>query len=211
MNNLKHRLLQLAGALAVLSASTSMAQQTAPKIEEELVKFKKGEVAQQKTPQFTVLGVTEKRFKPKDWLELEFELEAKQPKDVKTKAFFIDELSIKYYAYLDNPDKEKKKVLTADITYINAPIGETTHSVVYLSNSSLVNLTGSNVISKSMVTLWGAEAYVGGKLVGFTSSNGAAWWTSPSAPRMEPGRLQSKNSTPFAPLFFDYYLEEKAK
>jgi hypothetical protein len=211
MNILNFRLFPLTGALLALSIFPAFSQVAMPKIEEELVKFAKGEVAQQKTPQFTVQGVTEKRMKPKDWLEMEFELEAKQPKDSKTKLNFLDEVSIKYYAYLESSDPEKRRTLTADITYLNVPIGEKMHSVVYLSNSSIVNMTGSTTISKSQLSHWGAEAYVGGKLVGFISDTNNTWWTHEKAPKPEPGRLQAKGATPFAPLFFDYYLEEKAK
>jgi hypothetical protein len=181
-----------------------------PKIEDEYIKVKKAEVAQQKTPEFTVGNVTQKRMKPKDWLEIEFELDITKPKEAKGEVRYLDDVQIKYYVYLDAVAKEKARVLTADISYINAPVGETMHSVVYLSNASVTNLTGATTVDRGAVKFFGAEVSAGGKVVGWFSNNGSAWWKSPKAPPTEPGRLQPKAKTPFAPLWFDYYLEEKA-
>ncbi len=213
MNNRKrpfHILLGVVGAFLLATTSQSFSQ-NAEKIEEELVKFKKGAVEQQKTPQFTVQNVVEKRFKPKDWLEIEFELETVAPKAPAggQKQNFHDEVTMKYYVYLEPADATKKKTLTLDVNYVSVPVGETIHSVVYLSPTTLVNLTGNNIVDKSMVKFWGVEAYIGGKLVGMKSSTAGAWWKSDKAPTAEPGRLQLKSQTPFAPLWSDYYLEEK--
>jgi hypothetical protein len=211
MNTLTRRFFLGLGFCLALYTSTGFSQAPAEeKIEDEYVKIKKAEIAQQKAPDFSLKGATtDKKFKAKDWLELEFELEIKAPKNAKSNQHFLDELQLKYYVYLEPADATKKKTLTAEVNYINAPIGETTHSVVYLSNATLVNLTGDKVVSKGHVKYYGVEVYSGGKLVGRHSSTAGVWWTSPKAPPVEAGRLQQKSKTPFAPLWFDYYLEEK--
>jgi hypothetical protein len=210
MNNHKRRIISLAGAF-LLAAISPIFAQAPEKMEEELVKFKKGEIASQNTPQFSLGNVKEKNFKPKEWLEIEFELEAKQSKSVKDKKHFHDEVSMKYYVFLESTDAARRKTLTADINYVNMPLDENTHTVVYLSPTTLTNLTGSKIVDKGMIKLWGVEAYIGGKLVGFSSSNKMAWWKNEKAPPTELGRLQGRATTPFAPLWADYYVEEKAK
>jgi hypothetical protein len=68
-----------------------------------------------------------------------------------------------------------------------------------------------------MVSHLGAEAFYNGATVGlFTSPGGPppapgsyGWWTNKDAPPVESGLLLPKHKTPFAPLWYDYYLDEK--
>jgi hypothetical protein len=178
---------------------------------EELIKFKKVEIAAQKAPDFTLKGgTTDKRWKAKEWLEIDFEIDVKAPKAADRKLKFLDNVTIKYYVFMSPADQTKKKILVAEVTYLNVPIDETIHSVVYLSHSSIVNITGDKIVDKSQITFTGAEATYNGNLVGiYPKGAGASWWKAPTAPPVEEGRLLPKHKTPFAPLWYDYYMEEK--
>lgn len=208
--------LGLASAPSILKAAPAPLGTPAPAAggkAEELLKFKKCEIAIQKAPEFAINGTTAKRFKQKDWIEVEFEIDVKAPKGADKELRFLDDVNIKYYVYLQPTNPEKLKVLVADVTYINVPIDETIHSVVYLSPATLYNISGEKLVNKGMITYYGAEATHNGKIVGLFSSkmfNNAPWWNNPKLPPVENGRLLPKNKTPFAPLWFDYYMEEKA-
>lgn len=103
-------------------------------------------------------------------------------------------------------------MLLADVTYINVPIGnDAQHMVVYLSPASLVNITGDKIVNKTMIKMVGVEVTYNGAMVGRFPETGAdvEFWKLPAAPAPETGRLLPKHLTPFAPLWYDYYLEEK--
>lgn len=178
---------------------------------EELFKIKKVEIATQKAPDYTIKGgTTDKRWKPKDWLEIDFEIDVKAPKNAAKTFKFFDDVKIKYYIYMNPADATKKRVLVAEVSYINVPVDETIHSVVYLSHSSIVNITGDKLVDKGQIQFTGAEVTYNNTLVGlYPKAAGAPWWKSDKTPPVEEGRLLPKNKTPFAPLWYDYYMEEK--
>ena len=182
---------------------------------EKLIDFKKLEIAAQKAPDFALKGgTTEKRNKQKDWMEIEFEIEAKAPKGAPKDLKFLDNLQVKFFVVMQPADATKRKVmLLADVTYNNVPIGnDAQHMVVYLSPASLVNITGDKIVNKAMIQMVGAEVTYNGAMVGRYPETGptAEFWKLPAAPAPETGRLLPKHLTPFAPLWYDYYLEEKA-
>jgi hypothetical protein len=183
---------------------------------DNLVDLKDPTIQVQQTPDWDVKNIQKKRWKPKDWIEIEVPFEAKAPANKRDLKVY-DSLNFKYYVYLDSPDKDKKKILTADVTHVNIPIGETMASVVYLSPSDIFSLTGSNRAMPNMVTMWGIEVFNGTQLVGFHSSRGksptqagAEWWKVNNAPPQVPGLLRNKTQTPFAPLWGDYHAEVQA-
>jgi hypothetical protein len=152
-----------------------------------------------------------KRWRPKDWLEIEVPFEAKAPANKRDMKFY-ETLSFKYYIYVDSPEKEKRKILIADVTHVNIPIGEAMASVVYLSPQDILSLTGATRAVPNMITMWGIEVFNGTQLVGFISSRGksptqagAQWWKGDNAPPQVPGLLRNKTQTPFAPLWYDYH------
>ena len=99
------------------------------------------------------------------------------------------------------------------MVHANVAIGETGHSYVYITPSTILNLTGKPEGNIGAVKFWGVEALVGGEMVGFKASNGTAekpWWDSPSAPAKEAG-LKKKSETPFAIFWADYHFDEKGR
>lgn len=207
--------LGLAGAPSILTAAPTplgTPPAAAGGKEEELLKFKKCEIATQKAPEFALKGTTDKRFKAKDWLEIEFEIDVKAPKGSTKDVKFLDDVTIKYYVFLQPADEKKKVVLMADVSYVNVPVDETIHSVVYLSNATLYNISGDKLVHKGLITYYGAEAFFNGKPAGSIASMkiaNAPWWENPNLPPVQTGRLLPKHKTPFAPLWYDYYMEEK--
>lgn len=199
-------------AVAVgLGVSTAQAQDAKS---EKLVDLKEPTIQSQQTPDFKGTGVKEKRFKPKDWLEFEIPFIATAPRNAKGNFTSFDALTFKYYLYLANADKDKNRILTAEVTHVNVPVGEGLASVVYLSPAAVLGLTGNSRVMANAVTFWGVEVTHDGKVVGFLSSkgkspsdSGAEWWKAPSAPPTVPGMLKNKMETPFAPLWGDYHAE----
>ncbi len=180
---------------------------------EKLVDIKSPVIQAQQTPDIKAAGVKDKRWKPKDWLEFEVPFVASAPRNVRNFTSF-DTLTFKYYLFLSNADKEKNRILTAEIVHVNVPANEALASVVYLSPSAVLNLTGNSRVAPNAVTLWAVEVVHDGKTVGFLSSEGktpgdakAEWWKASSAPPTVAGVLKNKMETPFAPLWGDYHAE----
>lgn len=208
--------------LAGLCAS-SLAQDAPAAKKEKLVAFKDIKIQVQKTPDFTLKGgTTDKRSRPKDWIEIEPEFKTIRAAGEK-KAEVYPEITFKYYVYLNNTTgiKENSRILTAEVIHSNVPIDEVTHSVVYISPSTILRVTGKPEGNANLVTAYAVEAIVGGEVVGFFSKVGGStvenpsdpkgkWWESKTAPTPEPALL-SKPQTPFSPLWGDYHADVKAK
>ncbi len=179
---------------------------------EKLIDFKKCEIETQKAPDYSIKSSKEKKSQPKDWLEVEFEFECEAPKDAKDLKF-LDQLEFTYFVALATDDpKAKVRTLTAKVEYVNVPLKEKVHSVVYLSPATIYNITGAKMADKGKVLQWGVQVMYSGKEVGrLTSNQNKEWWKAPTAGTAEEGRLLPKHKTPFAPLWFDYYLEEKSE
>lgn len=192
-----------------------------PSKKEKLVEIKDIKVAIQKTPDFSMKGsTTDKRWKPKDWLEIEPEFKTLRSVTDK-KAEVIPELTFKYYVFLNSSVKENARILTAEVIHTNVPIDEVTHSVVYISPSTILRVTGKPEGNSTLVSAYAVEVTKGGEVVGFFSKIGGSsvdnpndpkgkWWEMKTAPQQEPALL-AKPNTPFAPLWGDFHADVKAK
>lgn len=196
---------------AGLGVSSATAQESRA---EKLVDIKPPSIQAQQTPDIKAAGVKDKRWKPKDWLEFEVPFIASAPRNAKPNFTSFEMLTFKFYLFLANPDKDKNRILTAEVNHVNVPVNEPMASVVYLSPTAILSLTGSPRIAPNAVTFWAVEVTYDGKTVGFLSSEGkspsdpkAEWWKAPSAPPAVPGVLKNKMETPFAPLWGDYHAE----
>ena len=166
----------------------------------------------QETPQIAATNVKDKRWKPKTWIEIETSVKAKPAKDAKPEnSKTYPELTLKYYVVVTGSSADKTKTLTGEVVHSNVPTGEEAHSVVYISPATLMAITGKPAGGPADITFWGVEASVAGTVVGRASSTGGKdWWTSPKAPKSQPGLL-SKSETPFSILWGDYHLDVKGK
>ncbi|CAN5169056.1 hypothetical protein BH23VER1_BH23VER1_29140 [soil metagenome] len=190
-------------ATLLLAATPDASAQT-----QAQVKIRSVDIAAQKTPGFQAANVTEKRFKARDWLELEVEFEGKLSDRDQD---FIQSLTFKYYLILNPKNRDEIRTLASEITYQNIPVDEKVFSVAYVSPMAIQKITGNKSFSKSEVTFWGVEILYGGEVVGTESSNGKPWWTSEQAPPQQTGIILRKGETPFAPLWGDYHVDEAEK
>ncbi len=183
---------------------------------EALVKFERQSIQAQQTPDFKISNVKDKRWKPKDWLEIELPFKIEAPKGKKD-AEFYDQLTVDFYVYLEpvpGSAVTKPQILTAKITHVNVPVHEEVATVVYLSPGTLMRYTGKKGgrVDASLVKQLGVEIRSGDTLVGFFSTTGNSptgggrFWESEKAEKVG-GLLKDKSQTPFAPLWGDYHAE----
>lgn len=165
-------------------------------------------------PSPNIDGGISKRFSPKDWIEIEVPIRIKRKPE--PESGYLDNVTVKWYILVENPSKNVKFLkLTETIQHINLPIDEEVYSSVYLSPSTLRKMTGNSKASASTIVGTGCEVLVDGVLVGTVSKGpgGERWWTKSSAQvaTSENFKLLTKADTPFAPLWWDRYLEIRPK
>ncbi|MDB6134473.1 MAG: hypothetical protein JWM59_2716 [Verrucomicrobiales bacterium] len=199
------------------TASSVFGQNTG---KDRMIEFKDIKIAVQKTPDFTLKGgTTDKRFRAKDWIEIEPEFRAIAPKNADKNLKVISDVVFKYYVFLSGPGSADRKILTGEVTHTNISFGEVSHSVVYVTPSTILRVAGKPEGSPQLVTGCAVEATVNGEIVGFYSKLGGAatdkvspeskWWEKGTAPKQE-ADLLNKAQSPFAPLWADYYADIKA-
>ena len=200
--------------LATVAVVVGLGVSTAQAQDAKLIDLKEPIIQAQQTPDIKAAGVKDKRWKPKEWLEFEVPFIAMAPRNAKANFTSYEQLTFKFYIFLSNADKEKSRILTAEVNHVNVPVGEGMASVVYLSPSAVLGLSGSPRVQTNAVSLWAVEVAHEGKTVGFISSKGksptdpgAEWWKATSAPPTVAGVLNNKMETPFAPLWGDYHAE----
>jgi hypothetical protein len=151
----------------------------------------------------------QKKFKPKDWLEIEAPLKVLMAPEPSSKT--AERIVVKWYVAVENPEKRGTYLLlTKDITHVNVPLNEEIFTSVYLSPASVKRLTGSDRGGKKAVNLVGFEVLANGEKIGqYTSGGKAGWWNVASSKisRSESVPLLDKSMTPFANLWWDRYAE----
>ncbi len=162
------------------------------------------------SPDFMTKGGKDKRFKGKDWLEIEIKLNL-PGEGAKAKGKVIDKLTVKWYVAVKNPDKPGSMLLlTKDIEHINVPLDEEVYCSVYLSPVSVKRLTGFDRAGKNAVEAVGYEVLVNGEKIGSeTTKFKVGWWAAASdkISRSETVPLLSKPETPFRAMWWDRYAE----
>lgn len=159
------------------------------------------------SPQFN--GGSNKKWKPKDWLEVEVELEIEKidPKE----ATFADEIVVRWYVAAENPSGKGYILIEKEVTHINIPVGEPVLSSVYLSPSAVLRLSGGDRASEKVIKYVGGEVIFNGRTLGEFTSGGAKskWWQSGELSRYDAIPLRSKDETPFHNMWWDRYAENK--
>lgn len=166
------------------------------------------------TPSFGSGESGNKRFKPKDWLEVEakFKIEATSPT---TPDGFVDGVTVKWYVAVKNPGaKGTFFIISKIIEHVNLPVGEDLYTSVYLSPSTVARISGGREnASKSIVENVGIEILYRGAVVKAISSKGKqeAWWNTanPKVANTEKFVLRNKDETPFKSIWWDRYAEIK--
>lgn len=151
-------------------------------------------------------GSKEKSFRPKDWLEVEAKLKLQLKPTPHSKS--IDQITVKWYVAVQNPDGKGFFLITKDINHINVPLEEDVYVSAYLSPSTIRRLTGQDKAGKRSVDRVGIEVmYNGVKIAEASTKDKPGWWNAPSLARTDKFPLLSKNETPFAALWWDRYAE----
>jgi len=155
------------------------------------IKLGKLEISAPTTPEYQITGGQNKRYKIKNWLEIEISYE--------TKAEEIDELTFKFTALVEG------KLLDGEVTYMNISKGEH-YAVMYISPKSLEKLTGGKPFTSAGLTNVWVEVNRQGQVLGREQQKNTA---QPNVARVA-GMIVNKTQTPFAPLYYDRYEEIKA-
>lgn len=203
-----------AAFMALTGAASAQEASTDFKVDIKALK-----AAEQQTPQIQVTNVKDKVWRPKKWLELDVDLDAK--KLVKTPGELnpmMDAMEVKFFVGLNKADKSGKAyVLTATVTYANVPakgVSEKSHLLMFASPATMTRLLDkADFSAQADIKALGVEVYYGGKVCGFESSTGkggqARWWADLSKFTVIDGALVPKAKTPFSVLWGDYDIETK--
>jgi hypothetical protein len=212
------QIIRVVSAAMVLTAMSGRAQVPAQQVK---VKVKASKLEQQMTPDYKPIGVTEKRWRPKQWLELDTELDVDVARDLGGKDGVYPALEIKYFIGVSGKTKEGKPiVLTGSITFENVPAskpGEDAHALAYITPATLKKAIQKDNGGKSDVLAIGLEVHAGGQAIAVYSDKGSPWWIDsnkqPDSTKFEfqGDSVIPKAKTPFAPLWADYDLPTKTQ
>lgn len=211
------QLMKAASLIAVfgslLIAGTASAQTaTPPQIR---VNIKELKVEQQQTPQIQASNIVDKRWRPKNWIEIDVGMDNDIARDLGGRDGSVSGMEVKFYVGVTKTNKEGKTiVLTGQIAYENVPHGES-HALAFISPSTLKRVLQKDNGGKADIGAVGVEVSVGGQVLMAKSSTGGIWWLDPNtkAPldkfAYEDGSVLGKADTPFAPFWGDYDLISK--
>lgn len=199
----------------VFFVGSAMAQ--APAAQQVRVKIKELKFEQQQTPQIQASNIVDKRWRPKNWIEVDVGLDVDIARDLGGREGSYPGLEIKYFVGVTKTNKDGKTiVLSGQISYVNVPHGES-HALAFISPSTLKRVLQKENGGKADVGAVGVEVLAGGQVLAFQSSTGTAWWMDPNTKQpldkfaFEDGGVLGKVETPFAPFWGDYDLVSKAK
>lgn len=191
------------GAAILLAALSPAAGQEVS--QEVKVNVKGVKVQAQNTPQFNVQNMVDKRWRPKTWLEIDVDFEARKAVNPQDKSPVVESLEFKYFVGLNKATADGKYVvLTATVNYSNIIEKEDQHALVFASPLALARILEKTSFTTSDVKAIGVEIYRGGGLAGWYTSGGQRWWDKLEQFSVVDGVLLPKNKTPFAPLWGDY-------
>jgi hypothetical protein len=194
-------------ALALSWASVALGQSP----EEVKAKVKDVKTQATQTPDFQLTNVGNvKRWKQKEWLEVDIEFEIDLAQSAGGRDGTLDIIQVNLYLALNaKNDDGKRYVAKATQAFQNVPASEDTHVLFFMSPATLKRIfEKDNFLPTSDIQGWGVELVVGGEvLAGDSSLGNQKWWESADNFAMMDGVLVTKNNTPFAPLWGDYDLE----
>ncbi|MGJ8697162.1 MAG: Amuc_1102 family pilus-like protein [Verrucomicrobiaceae bacterium] len=159
------------------------------------------------SPDISAGGVN-KKFRPKDWLEIEVQMKVTKVKP-EPQDEYLDNVTVKWWIVVKGQDR-KTYLMEKSIQHVNIPVGEQVVSSVYLSPNALKRITGKDSAGDNDLEAVGGEVHYNGELVGFFSDKlKAGWWRKDlgSVERTQKFPLLDKNETPFKFLWYDRYAE----
>ena len=162
------------------------------------------------TPLFSASNVPDRTWRPKSWLLLDIELQARLSNAAGGRNASLDSMSVTYYVAFNQKNAEgKTKYLKGTLNYVDIPSHEKTHALAFVAPATLKRiLQKDNFTVTSDVQGFGFEMSVNGQLVSGFSSTGSKWWESPGVAQ-ESGDILPKKETLFSILWGDYDVAVK--
>lgn len=197
--------------LAALALGLSGLQAQAPAAK---VDIKKPKVNLIPTPLFQAGNVPDKRWVPKNWLEVDMEFDVKVPAAAGGNKGSLSAVIVHYYLATSGTSADgKRQVLKGSITYSDVPAGgEKCHALGFVAPSTLRRVLGSDNYTNADIVAWGVEVVVDGQLLAGDTSGGGKWWeTNADKLSISEGSVVAKLDTPFAILWGDYDVVGKSK
>lgn len=196
-------------ALAILAVGVCSAAAQAPATAK--VTGGKLEIKPIQTPQFSANNVGEKRWRPKDWLEVDLPFQVKLAQSAGGRNGSLASLKVNFYIGLNATNKDNKhEVIKGSFDYVDIPAAEDCHALAYVAPATLRRLLQKDNFTPSDIRAWGYEIMLDGQRVGGDSSvAGSAWWEKADALSMNDGVMLSKRETPFGILWGDYDVSAK--
>ena len=204
------RLPLLAAGLAFCLVDVVQAQEASKEVK---VDIQNVQVQPESTPDFTVNYTKTKRWRSKEWMEVEVFFKVDKAKVPGPNNPVVGALDFKFYIGLNKITKEGKNLmLTASATFLNAVERADNVAMMFASPATLFKLLEKNGFTNADVKAYGVEVYYGGAVAGWKSSSGTRWWVDGAASLQSvDNELLPKAKTPFAPLWGDYDLETSSK
>lgn len=167
----------------------------------------------QQTPQFQHSGPRDKSTKPRNWLEIEAEVEV----ETTDPSGFIPQLEAKWFAVILDKYSKKPVRLTGSATFKNIrTTGRKVFLSAYIEPDTVERLTGKTKLSENDIegfalTLSGPGFVTDGKyglgLAMATAEENSRWWLEWKHQSLE-AMIVPKSQTPFAPLWTERYPAE---
>lgn len=206
------RSLALISALAFAFSAAQVRAQTAPQVK---VDIKRVTLQEQPTPDLSPSNVKAKRWRPKNWVEMDVEFDIKLPLDAGGNKGTYGSLQMNVYLALQHSTKDgKRETLTGTFDLQSIPAGEPCHALVYVSPATMKMIfQKDNMTVSSDIQGWGVEVLADGQRIAGDSSLGKdPWWeTKKDAFAFIQGLILHKSQTPFAYLWSDYDVPAKVK
>jgi hypothetical protein len=194
--------------LSALPLTMSFAQNASQEIR---VKQVKATVAAQMTPNIQAQFVTEKRWKPKTWIEIDTEFEVELAQALGGELAAYGSLEFKYYLATSARDKDGKTiVMSGAINHVNIPAGDN-RALAYVSPSALRRALSKEDGGKNDVIAYAVAVSAGGTIIAGDSSVKGKWWEDTAKFAIMDGLVVAKAKTPFSVLWGDYDVQTDTK
>jgi len=195
-----------------LAFAGSILGQTAPSAATQIrVKRMKVEVAAQMTPNIQAQYVTEKRWKPKTWIEVDTSFDVDLARSIGGDSASYGGLEFQYYLATSGRNTEGKViVLAGTIAYTNIPAGEN-RALAYVSPATLKGALQKENGGKNDIIAHAVIINAGSEMLQFDSTQPGKWWEDTAKFEVRQSSIVSKSKTPFSVLWGDYDVQGESK
>ncbi len=197
--------------LAFAIAGSILGQNAPTAASQVRVKRMKVEVAAQMTPNIQAQYVTEKRWKPKTWIEVDTAFDLDIARALGGDSASYGGLEFQYYLATNAKNPEGKFiVLAGTISYTNIPAGEN-HALAYVSPATLKGALQRDNGGKNDIVAHAVIIQAGTEVLQFESTQPGKWWEDTSKFEVRQNSVVSKSKTPFSVLWGDYDVQGESK